>query len=554
MGTSRHQRPAATGAAARVARRAALLVASCAVLLVSGCASLPGAAPTAESALAAPARDCLTFLGELDRAIDVAGVRDAGQHRVPGFPYLRSDRFTASFAARFSGAPAAPEAARSDDAAYRDWIGRLRSIDRHARQFEVSNLPPASFPILGSADPAQVLARTDECANLLLDQHAAQPVARQRLAGLVAVPDDYSTVKRIVGLYPLTGIGLAAGIRQWHEESRAAFERQRLLPDSGRVVFHRYLPAEGGTDAASARVAAADILRVAPVDALGIPRLSPEATLKLAQAFAPTFEIATSAEHDRFGPLQWIDLKGLVWPGSEPFWLDVDPSQPVVYYQAEYTRLGSDVLPQIVYTIWFPERPGGDAGELEAGRLDGLVWRVTLTRAGEPLLYDSIHPCGCYHQFFPTARLALRPQPAGQELEEWAFVPIDRPIEEWVERLETPKPVGPLALRISTNTHQLVGVALPRDTWGDPVAQNAPYRLVPIDRLRAMPLPGGGTRSIYGPDGLVAGTERLERWFLWPAGIDSPGAMRQYGRHATAFVGRRHFDDADLVERRFQRR
>jgi len=27
--------------------------------------------------------------------------------------------------------------------------------------------------------------------------------------------------------------------------------------------------------------------------------------------------------------------------------------------------------------------------------------------------------------------------------------------------------------------------------------------------------------------------------------------MRQWGRHATAFVGRRHFDDADLIERRF---
>jgi hypothetical protein len=27
--------------------------------------------------------------------------------------------------------------------------------------------------------------------------------------------------------------------------------------------------------------------------------------------------------------------------------------------------------------------------------------------------------------------------------------------------------------------------------------------------------------------------------------------MRQSGHHATAFVGRRHFDDADLLEKRF---
>ena len=34
--------------------------------------------------------------------------------------------------------------------------------------------------------------------------------------------------------------------------------------------------------------------------------------------------------------------------------------------------------------------------------------------------------------------------------------------------------------------------------------------------------------------------------------IASPGAMRQSGTQATAFVGRRHFDDADLVELRFR--
>jgi hypothetical protein len=27
--------------------------------------------------------------------------------------------------------------------------------------------------------------------------------------------------------------------------------------------------------------------------------------------------------------------------------------------------------------------------------------------------------------------------------------------------------------------------------------------------------------------------------------------MRQWGHHATAFVGLRHFDDPDLLERRF---
>jgi hypothetical protein len=34
-------------------------------------------------------------------------------------------------------------------------------------------------------------------------------------------------------------------------------------------------------------------------------------------------------------------------------------------------------------------------------------------------------------------------------------------------------------------------------------------------------------------------------------GIAEPGAMRQWGHQATAFVGIRHFDDPDLIERYF---
>ncbi|MCS7102014.1 MAG: hypothetical protein NZL99_09990, partial [Burkholderiaceae bacterium] len=60
-----------------------------------------------------------------------------------------------------------------------------------------------------------------------------------------------------------------------------------------------------------------------------------------------------------------------------------------------------------------------------------------------------------------------------------------------------------------------------------------------------------GLRSAFGPDGLIAGSQRLERFFFWPMGIASAGAMRQWGRHATAFVGRRHFDDPLLIERYF---
>ncbi len=77
------------------------------------------------------------------------------------------------------------------------------------------------------------------------------------------------------------------------------------------------------------------------------------------------------------------------------------------------------------------------------------------------------------------------------------------------------------------------------------------YTFRPYDELRSLMRLEGGMRSMFGSDGLVAGTQRGERFLFWPMGVPSAGAMRQWGRHATAFVGRRHFDDADLIERRF---
>ena len=71
------------------------------------------------------------------------------------------------------------------------------------------------------------------------------------------------------------------------------------------------------------------------------------------------------------------------------------------------------------------------------------------------------------------------------------------------------------------------------------------------NELRSLPQ-ASESASAFGPDGLIAGTERSERFFFWPMGIASAGAMRQWGRQPTAFVGRRHFDDADLLEKRFE--
>ena len=79
------------------------------------------------------------------------------------------------------------------------------------------------------------------------------------------------------------------------------------------------------------------------------------------------------------------------------------------------------------------------------------------------------------------------------------------------------------------------------------------YSLKPYNELRSIKTAQGFV-NLFGLNGIVKGSERGERFLLWPSGIRSPGAMRQWGRHATAFVGRRHFDDVDLLDKYYWRR
>ena len=176
---------------------------------------------------------------------------------------------------------------------------------------------------------------------------------------------------------------------------------------------------------------------------------------------------------------------------------------------------------------------GTSAFDILAGKLDGMVFRVTLARDGSPLVYDSIHPCGCYHMFFPTARVRELPSPRPDD--EWTFVPAAAP--------------APSRGRESCCTCNRGRITSPASA--SPPAMRRSVRVRGRRQLRSLPLPGGGRRSIYGADGLVAGSERPERWLFWPMGVPSAGTMRQWGHNATAFLGRRHFDDADLIERRF---
>jgi len=344
------------------------------MLLLAACAAPRPTIPVDDTVL----HDCAAFFAALDQAVDRAGVRDAEAARVPGFPYLRVDRLLASFRRDVVDGPA-----------FDAWVERMATLDRDARAVEIENLPAAARAALPTiaATPAQSVR---DCGTRMRRAILAHPANRALLRDNTVVPDEYRTAWRVFGVYPLTALVVARGVSQWQRETHATFARPlEALDVTGTLT--RYVPPRAAGDAAA-------VLARAPRDALGIPRLSDSDLEILYARHAPVFEVDLASAADRIGAPRWNG-------GDLP---SIDGDDPTVYRRVSFVRAADQVLLQLNYVIWFPERPRTGAFDILGGLLDGITWRVTLAPDGRPLLYDSMHNCGCYHMFFPVEPLRLR--------------------------------------------------------------------------------------------------------------------------------------------------
>ena len=497
-------------------------------LSLSACSSLvPDRSPTDGDAQSLQA--CIGWFERLDRATDAVDAHDAQYTRIAGFPYLRTDRMLASLRNEL------PTPARVSV-----WVEHLRTADLTARARELprvaASAPEGSLAALLDFDPtpasasipdpgldqATVMARTAACGAELAAADLRSPDRVRVLRERAQVPDDYSLAARIAGVYPLASLAAARGVRVWERDARALLESPASVRDEALVSYA--LPGARRGDPTVAR-----LVRSRRQDALGIYALTDDVRRWLLEEHAPRFLIETLGDHDRIGSLQ----VGAGLPAR------FETSAPTLYGRVTQTRTADGNRLQLVYTVWFSERPATSRFDIYAGWLDGLVIRLTLDAHGRVAVVDTIHPCGCYHMFVPTALARERPRPASAgPRDEWRFVPTTLPTPDTHDRL---------VVTVQSGTHYLAGLRFePSSVERSRVpgsSANVALQLRDEDEL---------AQGLYASDGLVPGTERSERFLLWPLGVKSAGAMRQWGRHATAFVGRRHFDDPFLIDERFQ--
>ena len=482
-------------------------IACCLAVIIQGCA-IP--LPYPEFSQSGEDGMCLRWLENIEATLEEYDLHDPGSLRINGFPHLRVNRFLASMSDRTTSLDA-----------FAEWLEEMRLLDSMGKKLEIGNLPASVRQQLVTKILTHgfFIQNLEHCGKRLNTLSLNNAEHKRILLEQAQVPDAYQSWKRVVGLYPLARYVAAIGIERLHRELVANFKVPLdKLPQLGKLI--RYIPLHSKPIPAE-RIT--EIPRASYDNLLGIPQLTFLQLEQLLAHFAPIWEVDTRNDTDKIGVVRLDN-------DNQP---QVDINQPMVYVSHQYTRWHGKVLLQLVYQIWLPAREKNGMLDLYGGPLDSVIWRVTLSPEGTPIAFDSIHGCGCYYLLFPGQGYRAVPPKDGAES-------VLSP-----KRITTIPSGHRLLLRLQSRTHYLQQVSFMDDS-----AETATRRYIfqDLDQLRSLQMPNGAKRSLYGEGGLIDVSARAERFLLWPYGIASPGAMRQWGTHAIAFIGRRHFDDPFLLE------
>jgi hypothetical protein len=459
-------------------------------------------------------KECQAFLTALDEQVEKAGVRDAANYPVPGFPYLRTSRFLS----------------RLKDSIHSEqekdqWTRWMRMLDIESRRKEISNLPDAmasslSFKQGKPFSREQFYEQVESCSEALFQHDKARPDFYETLIPFVEAPDEYSLALRIFGLYPLAAIPVTVATDMSRKKIRSWFETSlENLPVDGRL--RAFVPSESSPLGDNELQA---IMNASKENFQGLPLPDQDQGKRLVRHFAPVFIQDVAASYDQIGRI--------AWRGDCP---DVDQTTPTVYYYFSNAFLKGKPILQINYVIWYSERAGKRTPWMERGRLDGLTLRVSLDEMGKPFMVDTVSDCGCYHLYAPEKERVA--QILSTPLKFDPFVP------QWLPGVSHNDRLG---VRLNSGWHQVQRIIAAKE-FPDPTR----YELMPYDILEVLPRKGDQTESIFNSKGIAKCSKRIERYILFSMGLPKIGSMRQRGHQAIELIGRAQFDDPDLFDRNF---
>lgn len=455
------------------------------------------------------------FFRILDEAAEKTHTKVTADFSIPRFPYLRANRFLAELGRNLNS-----------NSQKELWAESLRQLDLEARTKEINNLPEETFKEISAqlgepADRRRLITKLKNYSQRFLDYDKAQPDFYETLkASLKYIPEEYSTLQRLIGVYPIFSAPVILGIEQAHKKflswHKTPVEKLKVL---GAVRF--FSPSQRLTLSPQE---VSQVFSPGRRNALGTFQLTDAEIQKLVTTFAPVYSQDIAADYDQFGEVVWKNNK-----------VSIDKKKPTVYYYLSYAIFKKKPVMQLNYSIWYTKRSGPNSPWLERGPLDGMTIRITLDQDGSPIVMDTINNCGCYHFFVPrqdkVQRIIFNPFRVNPLVPAW--LPVSYPQQD-------------LILRINSGWHQLQHIYT-----GNPPVDALPYQLLPYDVLESLPHVEGRTESVFTPQGIMKDSKRIEPFVFFSMGIPQIGLMRERGHHAISMVGKIYFTDPRLFEKFF---
>lgn len=250
---------------------------------------------------------------------------------------------------------------------------------------------------------------------------------------------------------------------------------------------------------------------------------TPATTSSRLEQFTPLFVVEQYNElYNRIGTARAIESG----PANERVF--IDPSQATIYGEERSWSGQHGTYTNLLYRIHFQEIPFSLLPfHLGAGSNIGLFVIITLDAKDRPLLYTTLHTCGCYLSFTPTSYLADESYPPGWDKGRHNVYGESLP---GLLRLNDTLPEQNLTLVIRKATHRVKDISL---TSASELSGYHHYlsRLLPLAALEQIPLGSGASTSFYETAGervdYVKGSQKVwERlliswWaFDWRVGED----------------------------------
>ena len=226
-------------------------------------------------------------------------------------------------------------------------------------------------------------------------------------------------------------------------------------------------------------------------------------------AFSPVFIVENYGE-----PINRIGtVRARLYESGESGFVEeelfVDHTGASFYVQRRGFTTSRGSYTNLLYRVHFEETPLSlFPFYLSAGRNIGLFVIVTLNDAGVPVLFTTVHSCGCYLAFVPTSYLPEDALPKG-----WNKGGQRVFGERLPGMLEFPEPFNTgmkAVITLRSSTHRVGDLRVERAEGFGTEGPGENYTLIistlmPIEALEAVPLAGGGTTSFYEKTGPRAG-------------------------------------------------